>query len=246
MIAEAELMGFLQDQKACHAQAEGVVVTTDCLYPSNSAVRIEVVGDRVYTVSDRGGALDILASHGVEVKAPTKALRAYADPYGLEVTNSGLICARNVQADLLPAAVTLVANASKDAAMLMLEKERMSPASTFKNDLERALRNEKSWNIIVEYKCIGRSNKEHRFDYAIPLRDNRFILIDAVSDDPGSINSVVVSNLDVQRQKNPKFIQRIVYDDRVEWRSENIMLLEEGAPTLAYTHAMNEIKKIAA
>jgi len=246
VITEAELLGFLQDQKSCHAQADGVVVTTDCLYPSNSAVRVEVVGDRLYTVSDRGGALDVLSAHGVEVKMPTKALRAYATPYGLDVTNSGLICAKNVQADLLPAAVTLVANASKDAATLVLEKNRVSSASRFKTDLERTLKSEASWELIEEYTCVGKSNKEHHFDYAIALPDRRFILIDAVSDDPASINSVVVSNLDVRHQKNPSFIQRIVYDDRVEWRSENILLLEEGAPTVAYTHAISEFKKIAA
>lgn len=246
MITEAELLGFLQDQKSCHAQAEGVVVTTDCLYPSNSAVRVEVVGDRMYTVTDRGGALDVLASHAVEVQHGTKALRAYATPYGLDVTNSGLICAQNVQADLLPAAVTLVANASKDAAMLMLEKHRVSPASTFKTELERALKRVSAWEVISDYKCVGISNKQHSFDYAIALPENKFILIDAVSDEPSSINSAVVSNLDVRSLQCSNYIQRIVYDDRIEWRSENIMLLEEGAPTLAYTRAMDELKKLAA
>jgi hypothetical protein len=207
---------------------------------------VEVVGDRLFTVSDRGGALDLLAAHGVEVKEPLRALRSYTEAYGLSVTNDGAISAKGVRTELLPAAVTLVANASKDAATLILEKYRPAPAQAFKNELEKALKSGLGKEVLREYKFVGKSNKEHRFDYAIRLPGERFILLDAVSDDASSINSVVVANLDVRHQHDPRITQRIVYDDRAEWRAENILLLEEGAPTIAFTSALEELRKLAA
>lgn len=243
-VSVEEVVAVLRDAAACHMTPGGLLVFTNCLYPSNSVVKIAVIGDEPYLVSDRGRALDVLRTHCVEVRSPVRALSNYAEIYGAEVSNSGEITIRDVELAFLPAAISLVANASKDAATLTLEKHRPSPFHEFREQLRSTLRREFSERLTENFRYVGASNKPHTFDHAISTTYNKRLLLSAASDDGNAINSVVVANLDVKLKKDINIIQRIIFDDRVTWRSESLSLLEEGAPIIGFSNLIPHLGQL--
>ena len=245
MITIDEIMHALAEARSCRPIPEGFLVGTDCLYPSNALVQVEVQGDRRFVVSDRGGALDTLVSHGVELGNPIRALTPFASARGLKTSNSGAIYATDVSMDTLPLFILMVANASKDVATSILEKHSFSLYKSFKEELRFDIEKRYEGRIIHNYSCPGQSNKIHVFDHAISKRDKGMLLLDSAIDEGNSINSIVVSNLDVSRRNDPDISQAIIYDDRTQWRAESLSLLEEGgAVVLAYSGMIQEIDRL--
>ena len=73
----------------------------------------------------------------------------------------------------------------------------------------------------------------------------RRLIIDAVTNEPSSINARVVANLDVAATKNPLLEQRIVYDDEDDWTPADLNLLNVGAIAVPFSRSSEVIERIA-
>lgn len=217
-------------------QPDGVTVTTHCVYPSNTFVKVIVRGGaRTFYVSDDGGALREIEAAGAEIAKPDKLLARIVTKYGLSISG-GIIRSPQVEADALGPAVALVANASRDAADWLFDHARIKHHRDFKVLLRQFL--EKRFVDRVHNEVVvGQSNKPHKFDYMIHLAGGRRIIVDPVVRDTNAINARVVANMDVRAARHENLEQRIVYDDEDDWSAEDLNLLQVGAPVVAFSKA---------
>jgi hypothetical protein len=222
-----------------------LLVDTHCLYPSGSVVQVAVQGGaREAVVHDNGGTSEALSQHGVHYHQIDAALRRFARSRDLRIDN-GQIASPPVTTDILPVAILMVANASKEAADELLRKYRFSKKKDFREQLDFFFqKNFGTKRYKRDYEVFGQSEKKYKFDHAI-LGDNKVILVDAVLPDPSSLYASVVANLDVRESHDPRYIQRIVYDENDLWRSQDLRLLQTGAPVVPYKHAEDEISSLA-
>lgn len=113
-------------------EADGVRLTTQCIYPSNGFVQVVVRGGAdTFFVSDEGGALREIEAAGGEVRNPDRLLRHLVAPYNLRITN-GVICSTHHDAASIGLAVALVANVSKTAAEWLFSHLKIRPHTNFK------------------------------------------------------------------------------------------------------------------
>ncbi|NBC33648.1 MAG: hypothetical protein GVY13_13320 [Alphaproteobacteria bacterium] len=105
-----------------------VRLVTQCFYPSKEAVCLRITGGvDTFVVSDEGGALDDAETAGLPTAPVVKTIARMARRSGLDA-ESGVILSPLVQVADLPAAILLVANASKEVAHASLE--RWKPTET--------------------------------------------------------------------------------------------------------------------
>lgn len=224
-------------QPSASGDEDTVVVPTHFLYPSKTVVRayVERVGKQV-RVSDGGGAFREIAGIGSYQFDPVKLLRARANNWDLTVSPEGWVLSSLMPMQKLAELVAWVATASHDLAANLLAKMSTRPkANDFRPELDAYLTRKFVLEIKRNKYLVGASNKEHKFDYFISFGDEKGILLDAVVNDVSSINSAVVSHLDVAKSDRPKIVQRIVYDDREDWKAADLSLLRVGATPLAFT-----------
>jgi hypothetical protein len=215
--------------------SDGVFVTVPCLYPSNGMVSVMVRGGpNRFFVSDEGGALREILSAGADVQHPDKTLRRVLHLSGLLV-GAGKISSPEVGLAELPAAIALVANASKDAADWLFDHCKIERRRDFKRIVRDFLAQTFVEQEMKTATVAGNSNKIHKFDNVISLPSGKSLIVDAVVHDMNSINSSVVANLDVQARSDPRLIQRIVYDDEDEWPAPDIALLSVGATVVPFS-----------
>jgi hypothetical protein len=138
----------------------------------------------------------------------------------------------------------LVANASKEAADWLFEHTKIKRYRNFKAVVSEFLRSKYDDRVHKE-TLIGASNKAHKFENLIVLRDGKRLIVDPVIDDAGSINARVVANMDIRLAKYPDLEQRIVYDDSVAWEPENLNLLQAGASVIPFSRAADVIGRLA-
>lgn len=229
----------------CRQVGDVVLVDTHCLYPSGSVVQVAVQGGaREAVVHDNGGTTEVLAQHGIHYDHINSALRRFARSRDLRIDN-GHIISPPVTTDALPVAILMVANASKEAADELLRKHRFSKKRDFREQLDFFFqKNFGSERYKREYEVFGQSEKKYKFDHAIIGR-NKVILVDAVLPEPSSLYASVVANLDVRESHDPRYIQRIVYDESDAWKSQDLRLLQTGAEVVPYKHAESEIEDLA-
>lgn len=224
-----------------------IAVHTHCLYPSNGVVVVFVEGGfQQFQVHDDGGALDELISSGGGLRDAVRILRGVAGRQGLLVSDTGVIRSPRIGESDLTSTICLVANVSKDAATELVDRIRAPVRHNFREELERMLKMEFGEERIQKVAIVGRSNKPHKFDYVIRLREDRQLLIDAVTPEPSSISAAVVSHLDVRETKRRDLIQRIVYDDDESWAAADLSILSMGAPVVAFRFAREALKRVAA
>lgn len=228
----------------CRQVGDVVLVDTHCLYPSGSVVQVAVQGGaREAVVHDNGGTVQVLAQHGIHYQQMDVALRRFARIRDLTIDN-GQIVSPPVTTDILPIAILMVANASKEAADELLRKHRFTKKRDFRQQLDFFFRsNFGTKRYKREYEVSGQSEKRYKFDHAI-LGDEKVILVDAVLPEPSSLYASVVANLDVRESHDPRYIQRIVYDENHPWRSQDLRLLQTGAPVVPYKRAEAEISEL--
>lgn len=229
-----------------HVEGNAAVVPTHCLYPTNHIVQVHVEGgEGTFVVHDNGGAVDQLRAMGGHDARPLPAIRSVARRDGLKVSDLQRIYVSNVGLDGLESAIALVANASRDAAELLISRFRPSPRRPLGEELEAILnlRFPALWR--KEEVFIGESNKQYHLDYSVVLPNNRKLVLETVKPDASSINAAVVANLDV-RNANPTLIQRIVYDDAEKWPVESLRLLRVGAQPVALSGFNDALQRLAA
>jgi hypothetical protein len=224
----------------------GIRIATHCLYPSNSAVAVTVTqrGD-LFRVDDNGAALDEV-SQSVQTEQPLRSLmKGIVKHRGCQLTERGEIMSPSVHANDLKAAIVLVANASQAVAEHLLSSAR-PPRRDLKSVIEALLDSKFKDKWTKNSKIAGVSTKEHGFDYLINLGSGRQLAMDFVVPDASSVNSAVVSHLDVQMKKNPNLEQRIIYDDTQVWRASDIELLKAGARPVPFSTLKQSLERMAA
>ncbi|MEW5688333.1 MAG: hypothetical protein AB1942_25730 [Pseudomonadota bacterium] len=225
---------------------DGFRVGTQCLYPSNNSVLVTVRGGvDAFVVSDDGGAALELSNTGYTRHLTDRQIGGLVKPQGLKVRD-GTIYSPIVPLKAVPAAVTLVANASKEVADWGTQHLKFRVRRNFKEELTKLLDRHFHDNMKHDSTVIGASNKPHKFGHIIFLPGDKRLIVDPVINDPSSINSRVVANMDVKLAKDPNVLQLIVYDDAAEWQSSDLALLELGATTVGFSSAERTIQRLAA
>lgn len=223
-----------------------VRITTHCLYPSNAAVNVYIEGRKEhFVVHDAGGAVGELAGAGGQIQHPSRLLSPLLVPMGLSVSEDGAIFGQAAPGASLMAVIVLVGNTSKEAADFLIHRHK-PPRRNLNALVEQLLDNEfpKRWDRKTA--ILGASNKRHRFDYVVHLDDQRQLLMDVVSPEASSINSAIVSHLDVRNAGSKKFEHRIVYDDAAEWKSADLALVRVGARPVPFSHLSEALERLAA
>jgi len=222
----------------------GLRVSTQCLFPSNSAVAVTVRGEGSQcVVSDDAAALYEIG--GRRNGMTDRQIRALVKRQGLKVQD-GAIYSPVVSVEHIAPAILMVANASKEVADWGLEHLRLKSRRNFKQALADLLERHFHDNLKNDAPIVGASNKAHRFSHVIYLPDDFRLLIDPAVNDASSINSRVVANLDVKMVGDMKTRQLIVYDDDLDWSSSDLKLLEVGARTVPFSRAEPEIQRLTA
>jgi hypothetical protein len=226
------------------AVEDGVRVTTHCMYPSNGLVRVTVRGGATSLVaSDDGEALGEALAAGIKIDDPDRLLRGFISQRGL-LLRSGVISTPVTPLDGAAVAILHVANTAKEAAAWLYEHGGIKRSRDFRRLLSAFL-TEKYREQVSERRIIGASNKPHKFSNVISFANGKKLIVDAVANDPSSINSRVVANLDVRSTNDPTLEQRIVYDDHEKWLSADLKLLQVGATIVPFSRATEVIPRVA-
>lgn len=219
-------------------EIDGVLrISTQCMYPSNTLVSVFVQGgENTFIVTDDGGAIKELTASGVELQHSSRAIDNFVTMQGAKYSN-GIISSLATLKEL-PAAIILVANASKELASHLLGYTKIKRKRNFRELVRKFLSDKFDGQRVKQMEFVGESNKPHKFDNVIILSKERRLIVDPVVKDPASINSRVVANIDVRSKKIDGVEQRIIYDDEEEsWSPSDINLLTFGAKVIPFSKA---------
>ena len=224
-----------------------VVVPTLLSYPSGKAVQAYVEGgNNSFVVADGGAAAMNFVSLGGNGIAAQKLLKSSAASFGLRVNTEGWLHSGQVPAAHLPSFIAMVAEGSLHADEAMRRHaRRQNESRDFKEEVNGELRRDQPRPVVRRKHLLGASNKQHVFDFSVDL-GGRTLVVDAVVPDANSINSAVVSHLDVRQAQNPSVLQLIVYNDRADWRKSDLALLGVGAPAIPFSSLRRQVEKLAA
>lgn len=224
-----------------------VIVPTHVLTSGNDIIHVTVEGGRnAFKVHDDGAAVRIFENSGGDLVTAPKMVANLLRDQGLHVDSFGTISSPLVQLEELAPTIILVANAAREAAEHLLHRWKPVFKRKFKDTVRDLLEAEFPQRWEHDRTVVGRSNKPQKFDFTIDLGHERRLFFDAVVPDPNSISAAVVRHLDVANAHNENVVQRIVFDDRVAWKSSDINLLKMGAPTLPFSEARQVLERIAA
>jgi hypothetical protein len=231
----------------CEETSEGIWVPTQCLYPSNAAVSVLITGGpNGCIVSDEGRAIQEIKMHGIEM--PERAeiyLRPFYRPQGLRVIESK-VCSPVVPADGLPAAIALVANASSLAAFWAVKTIRPHRRRDLREELRSLFGARYSRERIREEVHLpGESGRLYKFEFRVEL-GSRSLIVDGVFPDASAINTRTIAHLDLARTNNAALVQRMVYDERENWRAEDMRLLRLAAELVPLTQFGRNLDSISA
>lgn len=224
-----------------------VSVPTRCLYPSNSAVIVFVEGGQTsFLVHDDGHAFDELNSAGPVVVGGTVSLRHIVSRQGLTMTALGVIQTPLLSIEDVPGAIDLVANVSKECAHYLMDHHRPRAPRSIRDVLEEMLDRQFPNQWYRQVSWTGHSNKPHKFDYDLRLPRERHVVMDVVTPESSSMNSTIVSHLDLRQADIRDVQQRIIYDDADKWRAADLSLLQVGAPAIPLSSASEVLRRMAA
>ena len=174
-------------------------------------------------------------------------MRAFARRWGLNVDTRGWIYSANVSREEVTSIVPVVADCSKQSAEFLLRRHKPIVAQDFRPELDRLIKERFHSSYQQDGSWVGESNKRHRFDYVIRLGDDHVALVDAIRPDANSINSAIVAHMDVALLANDNVRQRIVYDDRLDWKSTDLALLRVAkAQSVAFTNVKSALDRLVA
>ena len=247
MNADEDFCKMVRDWQWCEHVGGVHRLSTFVQLPSGSVVNVTVrrSGER-WIVSDSASAIEEAASAGIDKPSLGLNIRRALRSRGL-VFNDGRIETPPVETDALQAAVISVANVCRDIAEALIMVGRNEREESLDNRARRLLVTRfHTWVLSKPVIIRGQSEKEHKFDNCVILPDGRKILVDSVNKHANSINSVVVSNIDIQRLNDTSILQRIVFDPREMWENEDISLLGVAATPVALPMLTKSLEKISA
>lgn len=241
------ITALLQRASQPYQAGRYVVVPTLLSYPNGKAVQAYVEGgSESFVVSDGGAAAMNFVALGGNGIAAHRILKSSATAFGLRVGAEGWLHSGQVSADHLPSFIAMVAEGSlhADEAMRKLAR-RQNESHDFKEEVNGELRRDQPRPVVRRKHLLGASNKQHVFDFSVDFGE-RTLVVDAVVPDANSINSAVVSHLDLRHAQNPNVLQLIVYNDRADWRKADLALLGVGAPAVPFSGLRRQIERFAA
>lgn len=242
----AQLKEGLSNLINVRISGDRIIVTTHCTYPSGSLIDISVIlGRSVAVVTDYGGAYSEILSAGIPSYPSDRQLQSLFYEQGLSFKN-GIISAHKVPFTALPVAILLVANAGKE----LTHKVYLEAKAEIKRDFRKSLREMlsltfKDVKISHDEKLVGKY-KRHNFTNVVHLDRGRQMVVDPVYPDDTSINTRIISHLDLKQANEPKYIQRIVYDDEDKWNPDMFSLLGMAEVPLVRFSQSSELLKRAA
>lgn len=224
-------------------------ITTHCLYPSNSLVRVSVrLSGNSAIVSDDRAALNEAQSAGLDIRISDRSIKHLVTPYGATVSNGMVFATVAVEAVTITA--IFVANASRALADWLFLHTRIKQPRDFRalltQSLQRRFDSDTSETIFHRDVEIAGVHTKHKFANLIALPKGRRIIIDPVVPDAASINSRIVAHLDVRNLGDESIIQRLVYDDADEWNNDKLNLLSVGATAVAFSRSGEVWDRLAA
>lgn len=184
--------------------------------------------------------------HGLEIPERAEAyLRPFYRPQGLMVIESK-ICSPVVPVDGLPAAIALVANASSLAAFWAVKTFRPHRRRDLREELRSLFGARYSRERIrEEVHLSGESGRLYKFEFRVEL-GARSLIVDGVFPDGNAINTRTIAHLDLARTNNAALVQRMVYDERENWRAEDMKLLRLAAELVPLTQFGRNLDSIGA
>lgn len=242
-----DLCALVQTWPLCSVDGFEHVITTHCQLPNGGLVRVRVRrSDDGWVVSDGGAAVDEAAASGIDKPIFGLNVRRAIRSKGLHFVE-GRIESPKISEHSLFNAVVLVANTCRDVAETLIFVGGAHYSESLEGRTRRILVGRfHTWVSAKPALISGASDRQHRFENVLNLPDGRRVLIDVVRHQGNSINSSIVSNLDVKRLENPRLIQRIVFDPDEDWKSEEVELLSVGATPVALPNLIESVDRIAA
>ncbi len=223
-----------------------VVVPTSCLYPGGSPVRVFVHGgERSAVVHDDRNAIWEAELSGMDVGDAARRVRAAGKKYGVIVTPTGIITSPTVTCDMLAPTVVQVANASREAADLLLRDPRKKPVTDARTELRSILDTHFKGRVTHGDVLACSSSRMRSFENIVRIGDRQHVF-DFVKHDWRSINSRVVANVDLAKLGDDLIDQRIVYDDQEDWAADQIGTLAIAARPVPFSTVSNVIERLAA
>lgn len=232
-------------------EGERVIVTSRSLYPSMSAVLVYVDGgENAAVVSDGGGALDEVERAVQFDPGHVKSIAKMVRNWGLEVNSNGWIHTKQIAYKNISSAIAIVTSASVDTARALLKRARPKRQRDYRVELDGLLNSKFRGYVHRNVKLVGESNRQHVFDYMLTLPGGKKLIMDAVTHDANSVNSAIVSHLDIRNRQagepeQENYVQRIIYNDKEEWDSSDLSLLATGATPVAFTKIASTLDRLA-
>lgn len=238
------IINRLHSISAAKPLLDGFRVTTQCIYPSGGLVRVTVrLGQESVIVSDDGETLGEVSAAGIEINNPDRLVKNIIERRGLHIHN-GIISSSPVKFEEAHISILQIANVSSEVAATLYDHGGVRRKLDFKillsNFLAQSFKKQ-----VAEDHIFGASHKAHKFANVISFANGHKFIVDAVSNDPSSINARVVANLDVKSANNPNIEQRIVFNDFDSWSAADLSLLQIGATAVPYSRAHEVISRIA-
>lgn len=223
----------------------GFSVKTHCLYPSNATVSVTIRGgESGYTVMDDGAAMREASMAGAVFGKSLRKYEKIAHKQGLLLSN-GIVKSPPVPASAVPAAIILVANASKELADHIFLTWKGSPKRDFKESVKQLLSVTFPTVRVTEKGFSGESNRVHLFENVIQMKSGGSLVIDPVLRDANSINSRIVAHLDLQKANIEGLQQRIVFDDEEKWQSSELNMLQfSGVPIVPFSRMTKSLESL--
>jgi len=220
----------------CVDEGGRIAVPTQCLYPSNGVVTVFVTGGpHQCVVSDEGGAIEEINSHGLEIRNPEPYLRPFYLPRGLIVSGSK-IHTGPIPADALATAISLVATTASVAAFFAVRTFKHKARRDLKRELREILEARFSpGHVKEEIHLNGLSGRSYRFEFMVEIGQNRSLVLDSIFPEATAINTRTIAHFDLAQAKNPLFVQRIVYDQADDWTAADMNLLQMAAELVPFT-----------
>ena len=235
----------LADWTEPRPHGEWVVVPTTCAYPSNRTVNVYLLGgSETVRAFDGGGAFDELDGCGEYGFNAFKVLKGFAKDKGISVDDRGWLMSEPVPYADLAGIVPHMANLSVSASSFLISRRHKKKLVDLREEVNKVLVSRFDRNVHRHGHLTGDSTKVHKFDFIVDTEEENRLAIDAALPDPSSVNAVVVRHLDVRAAKPPKVSQLIVYDDRDNWKSEDLAILRTGGRTFAFTHLPDALTRL--
>ncbi len=228
------------------AMANGVRMNTHCIYPNNGFVKVAVLGaGDTYFVTDEGGAIREAEISGALIEKPDEKFHEKVKSQGLTMRGA-VIISPDVSLSDLPAAISMVANASQDIAESIFDDWKLARNRNFKGLLKHFLKSEFSEKSVHAQEIAGDSTKKHSFDTVVQFLNGSRLIVDAVLKDTRSINSRLVAHLDIKQAGHTNLRQAIIYDDEEEWSLADLNLLQVSkVPILPFSTSAGPLREMA-